>query len=685
MRPSFFLRSALGPITLVILAGCVSSSGPEDIAQRIGPAAFDPDWPMPRPAVVQLGDEARPVVHAPRRTLVSEERAVFVHDGVARLTLALPPALQGRSDDTFELLVLPLPWDVPMDEKTIQGFREKGRFERRSSGWRVRRTDGGARAVIEIDESDAKQLVTRVQAVADAPLRLETRGLDFGDGTALQLGYGAVAPVAGDSYVFRAALECPGDRSLLVDEVVDAESASRWRDRTVPLPSGTKGCRLALESERRGGGGVPGGVWAVPQVLRGAPGAVDAPPNIILISLDTLRADHVSGYGYVRETTPVIDRELIARGTTFLDATATFPRTDVSHLSLMTATYPSAQPVRGRLAPGSPIVMLGERLQDVGYETWAFGESGLFGGPYGFWHGFDRFMEFPYDSSERGVGVFREGAAALAELKNRRFFLMLHTYKTHDPWDHGAETAELWADPEAWTSGALDARVPEEQRTHIDAYDRTIREADILLGGFLRALEEAGLADRTLVVLVSDHGEAFGEHVITSHGYGFGQEQLHVPMIFRGPGVPVDRRVETPVSLVDVAPTLLDFAGAEPMEQGQGISLRPAFRGVELPGDRPLFFAWIQDAANGYRLGSRKIVRARGMSAVYDLANDPLESARQTTKELTDDEFHVMHDHLKEAARRREETSSRTVENVDTALPITDKMKDALKALGYVE
>lgn len=670
---------------LVASGGCSERpKGPERVVARLGPADFGVDWAMPRPAVAQLGDEARPVLAPPPRRAVAEDRAVFVHDGVARVTYSFPQDLLARPDENFELLVLPLPWEVPMDDATLATFRENGRFERRSAGWRLRRSGDEGRVVVEIDEADAKQLVVSLEAIGDASTRLESRPLELAAGDALVLGFGTLVPEKDIEYRFRAAFDCDGTQTELFAAEVDGKALDRWQSRTVRVPTGVDGCRLVLDAEREGGTGIPGGVWSVPLVL--GHGAPEEPvrPNLVLISLDTLRADHMSGYGYARETTPRMDRELLEKGTVFLDATSTFPRTDVSHLSLVTATYPSAQPRRGRLEIGSPIATVAERLQDAGYETWAFGEGGLFGGPYGFWHGYDRFTEFPYDSDERGVGVFREGAAALEALAGRPFFLTLHTYKTHDPWTYGAETADLWTDADAWTSGELDERVRVDLRDDVDAYDRTIREADTLVAGFLRALDESGLGSQTVVVLVSDHGEAFGEHGITSHGYGFGQEQLHVPLVFRGPGVEAGRRVDTPVSLVDVAPTLIDLGGAEPFDRGQGLSLVPALRGGTVPDDRPLFFAWIQPASSGYRKGSQKVARAKGVNVIYDLAKDPLESGMQRAGRLPDAEFHVMNDHLAEAAMRRDETSRRTI-TVEVQEPITDKMKESLKALGYVE
>lgn len=681
LRAPTFLLAAL-----VACSGCARPPGTEEVAARFGPRDFGDESGMPRPPVVQLGSEARPVVRAPTRTVLAGDHGVLVGDDrTARVDFTVPAHMYDWPEGAFELEVFPVPFDVPLDDAGLRTFREKSRFERRESGWRLRRPgDGRAEIEIDVEDEKAKQLLSRVSAIGESPTRMESEPLELAAGQTLELGYGSLVEMAATTYAFRAALECDGKAAvLLFEDRVDAGDAARWRDATVPLGSDARGCRLVLEAARSDGRGVPGAVWAVPRVLaRVGPDA--EPPNIVLISLDTLRADHMSGLGYPRETTPVIDRELMGKGTTFVDATSVFGRTDIAHLSLMTSLYPNVHPVRGRLAPGSPIRMLAERLQDEGYETVAFGESGLFGGPYGFWHGFDRFIEFPLRSETRGVGVFERGVETLEALRRRRFFLTLHTYKTHDPWVFRDESATLWSETDSWSAGGPDARVPEKHRAKVDDYDRTIREVDAMVGGFLTALDESGLADRTVVVLVSDHGEAFGEHVVLSHGYGFHQEQLHVPIVFRGPGIPADTRIETPVSLVDVAPTLLDLAGGEPIDGAHGVSLTPAFAGASLPADRPLFFGWLPGEPYGFRRGDRKIARGKAAHTVYDLGKDPLEQRWPAPASVQDEEIDILDDYLSRGDAERTWTAENTVE-APLLAPISDETKKALKMLGYVE
>lgn len=135
--------------------------------------------------------------------------------------------------------------------------------------------------------------------------------------------------------------------------------------------------------------------------------------------------------------------------------------------------------------------------------------------------------------------------------------MWLHTYKTHDPYAAGERYRSLFVSSQAMDGlrvESVDSGVPGKYRARLDAYDRTIREADDLVAGLVGELERLGLLERTLVVLVSDHGEAFGEHGLAGHGFQAYQEALTVPLVLRGPGVPVGRRVTTPVSLVDLVP-----------------------------------------------------------------------------------------------------------------------------------
>src|SRR5712692_8517641 len=180
----------------------------------------------------------------------------------------------------------------------------------------------------------------------------------------------------------------------------------------------------------------------------------------------------------MRPTSPAIDARLIAQGTSFDDVSTTFPLTNVAHLSLFTGLYPESEPGRVGVATESPVLMLAEIFRDAGFDTAAFTEDALLAGVFGFWHGFDRFTERPFVGAARGRDTFRDGAAFLRIDGRRPFFLFLHTYKVHSPYEFGPASAPLFSDPAAWTQPGMDGEVPVEHRAKVDAYDRAIREAD---------------------------------------------------------------------------------------------------------------------------------------------------------------------------------------------------------------
>jgi arylsulfatase A-like enzyme len=412
-------------------------------------------------------------------------------------------------------------------------------------------------------------------------------------------------------------------------------------------------------------------VWAIPRVY--LPLAAPA-NNVVLVSLDTLRADHVSGYGYARRTSPMIDDALIARGTTFDDASTTFPTTNVAHFGIFASRYPAALPADGKLPAAVPISMLTEILRDAGWTTFGVTENGLVSRDFGFGWGFDRLVEryhVPVEGAER---VFTEGRRMLEGLRDRPFFLFLHTYKVHSPYKPAPGFRDYFP-PGA--DGALHRWVPEQHRTAFDDYDRCIREVDAHLGGFLEALDLLDLSDRTIVVLLSDHGEAFGEHVVIGHGFSPHQEAIRVPLVFRGPGIAAGHRVSTPVSLVDVMPTILELLGLPVPTEVQGRSLREALEGRAVPL-RPLFFEWLGKGNAGMRNGPLKVVRGPTGLLSYQLHLDPDERVpgRDAEPAHTD----AIMRYLEEGAVRRQALAAPNEPKV-----VSPEVHDAPRALGYVE
>ncbi len=273
---------------------------------------------------------------------------------------------------------------------------------------------------------------------------------------------------------------------------------------------------------------------------------------VILISIDTLRADHVGAYGYKRTPTPNIDA-LAARGTVFTEADCQIPFTGPSHATLMTSTYPFHDLVEENAVPlPHSAVTLASVLHAGGYKTGAFIGSVFLEKQMGFDQGFDFFdAPFSYDAfspmsgsmflgvapgavnggRERrdGALVMRSARQWLTENKDHPVFAFVHLFDMHKPYANG--------------------------------YDGQLEYVDKLLGTFRQQLVQLGLWDKALIVLVSDHGESLGDHGESSHGYFVYESTLHVPLIVHWPASAGNHpaRVTDPVGLIDVAPTILDF------------------------------------------------------------------------------------------------------------------------------
>jgi arylsulfatase A-like enzyme len=358
----------------------------------------------------------------------------------------------------------------------------------------------------------------------------------------------------------------------------------RWFDARVDL-SRWSGDRVRLEfrvAAEPGDGPPAQGAFADPWI-RGAPHEV-ARPNVMLVSIDTLRARNVGAYGYARDTTPFLD-EWAAEGALFENAITTSVTTGPSHMSLFTGLYPVNHGMRtglGSKLPGN--VTAAAAFGAAGYHTAAFTENGYIIRERGFGEGFAEYTENPGEK-RRAPGQVRltfGQARRWLELRARRpFFLFVHTYQVHAPFRPPDEYAALFE-----ADGAPGPSDEAWARRMRDAYDREIRFVDDQLRTLVAALGEA--AERTLVAVVSDHGEEFAEHGLYQHGGAVYEETLRVPMIFRGPGVPAGRHA-APVSLVDVTPTLLELAALPVPAQLDGMSLAPLLRGEAAPPARTLF------------------------------------------------------------------------------------------------
>jgi len=320
--------------------------------------------------------------------------------------------------------------------------------------------------------------------------------------------------------------------------------------------------------------------------LTGCPEYPSAPDRsirkIILISLDTLRADHLGVYGYSRDTSPRID-EFARRAFVFERALASAPNTPPSQMSMMTSRYPGQHGFTGdgdTMAPS--LETLAERLRKAGLQTAGFVDGGYLSSEFGFDRGFEI-----YDDEGGGLEEILPRALAWLDANgDDPFFLFLHSYDIHAPYLSPPPYGGMFHD-EPYTGDLIPTAErmdeiffaqqtvePEDMQHLVDSYDEGIRYGDAQIGRLLDHLRSSGRLEDTLVVLTSDHGEEFGEHGSVLHWQLFFQPNLRVPLIIRPPrGIDGPFRVDDQAELIDVLPTLLALVGAEPLAEAQGRSL----------------------------------------------------------------------------------------------------------------
>ena len=360
--------------------------------------------------------------------------------------------------------------------------------------------------------------------------------------------------------------------------------------------------------------------------------------NVVLISIDTLRFDHVGLYGAERGVTPVLDG-LGARGVVFDQAVAQAPWTIPSHATMLTSLYPSVLGVGPYADPGKlsdAAVTLAEVFRERGFATAAV-TGGYVSQALGFDQGFDSFRETPGEPTmARAVNL----AVQWLDQRDpaRPFFLFLHTFEVHQYRPH-ARFRELWVRPYDGPLRELEsvpafvqdpANLPrvralggEDWRYLRDLYDACLASVDYEIGRLLDGLEARGLRETTLVVVTSDHGEEFGEHGGSGHGYTLFDENLRVPLLMSHPSLPA-RRVAQQVRLLDLAPTLAELAGPPAPALWQGTSLVPLFGGASL--SLPAFVEHAHRPLKAVREdGAKYVVDARGPRLLFDLAGDAAE------------------------------------------------------------
>jgi arylsulfatase A-like enzyme len=467
--------------------------------------------------------------------------------------------------------------------------------------------------------------------------------------------------------------DADGEHELFAAELAPAERARdrRWQEHEVDLAAyAGRAVRLRFEAEATSTSDcrtTASPVWSAPTIVAPRSRPLPPPPNLLLISLDTLRADRLGAYGYAKPTSPTLDHVIAASGTVFTRAYSAYPSTCGSHMTMLTSLAPCVHKVVEVSDPPlrADARTLAELLRDAEYATAAFTEDGQVTSRTGIARGFDLWVEQHALEHGNAAVTFRHTRDWIRHHRSEPWFVFAHTYEVHEPYTPPPGYREM-LDP---------ADTPSNR------YDGEIRYTDDLLARLFDKLRRARLLDRTLVVVTSDHGEQFGEHGLQSHSNSVYDVLLHVPMLLRAPGlVPAGLRVDQPVGLVDLVPTVLELLGLPPSPLAQGRSLVPLLHGRPLP-PRPLFaenrgtdLAVHVDDARMVKL----IFRNRVVQHAYLLASDPGEE----------------HDAFAEARPEAVADATRAFDAYCAAVPppaaipapgapVDPGVAEKLKALGY--
>lgn len=422
--------------------------------------------------------------------------------------------------------------------------------------------------------------------------------------------------------------------------------------------------------------------------------------RIVLISIDTLRADHLGTYGHGRNTSPNLDA-LAAQGAVFEDASTTAPWTLPSHASMLTGLYPEQTRVRTREILGEDIPTIAEALLAAGYRTAGMGNVSWLQPAFRLNRGFEQWKLLPADESRRGAArrITDFGLEFLEQHDGERSFLFLHYFDVHSPYRSQPEFERAFLPPDFRKSSRVTGAtiqlglagaehgyvvLSQEEREDLKKlYDAGILQLDTDLGRLFRFIDERFGFDDTLVIVTSDHGEGFFEHGKFSHGEDQYQELLHVPLILRGGRVPAGARIDAPTSIVDIAPTIFAAAGVAPEKPVPGLDLSGHWESPALVRDDRVLYSQSapgpdQDVLRMARRGRLKLItnRETGRRELYDLKMDPTEQEdlSETRPELAD-ELSALMDRFFVADE----------DDPPNTLELDPETLERLQKLGYIE
>jgi arylsulfatase A-like enzyme len=410
-------------------------------------------------------------------------------------------------------------------------------------------------------------------------------------------------------------------------------------------------------------------------------------PNLVLIVVDTLRADWTTPYGFEQDTSPELGA-WARRGVLFERVRAQSSWTKISMASLMTSLWPRSHGItEAQDGLAESAVTLAEALRDAGYATYGVQTNGWLHQSFGFHQGFDRYM-FPKGGGHPRLGqpslwphadrVYEEAVRLLdAHDRERPFFLYLHFMDVHE-----------YAAPPNFKTFGTDSR---------GAYLAAVRWVDDAMRRVREKITAAGYLEQTVMVFAADHGETFGEHGVHGHARNVLTPVVWVPLVFRFPFRAESVRIATQVRNVDIAPTLLDLAGIPASRSFEGASLLPLLTGATTEPDRPSYaglgvplfpdasvqmavsdgaWTYARNAPGEENVGRRFQPVAPGSEFLFDRRVDPGENVNLIARERA------------EAGRMRELLDRHLAKEdtgvVERGVRIDPGIADRLRAMGYL-
>lgn len=433
------------------------------------------------------------------------------------------------------------------------------------------------------------------------------------------------------------------------EKIFEADLTSAWNEQRIDL-SRWAGQIVQLRFEGEGGAGRV--AWAQPRIAVPQAPAPEFEPakNVVVVLVDTLRASKLKPWNpNSRVRTPVLE-ELAQRSAVFERGQSTENWTKPAVGAILTGLHPIDHQARTQSAVLSDsALMVSEHFKANGFTTGGFIANGYISDRFGFDQGWDRYKNFIREegASSEAADVFREAGDWAIEHKDERFFLYVHTIDPHVPYDPEEEFVSMY-DPRPNYDGQVQPRMTGEllhdakrnpptvtfSRSDVirlqALHDGEITQHDRHMGAFINRLKEAGLWEDTVFVFVSDHGEEFNEHGSWGHGHSIYQELLHVPLMIHREGVVPARRIPTTVSTMDIAPTVCELAGIEPMPNTAARSLVPLLYGQSRPGPAVAMSEFLDErrviTAGRYKF----FVRGNLTVSMFDLEEDPGEQNQLT-------------------------------------------------------